>query len=91
MLPTEFTRRKNDEDKYRVLPEAAPGGMIIANSVLNVYYPNETRAEILISLRKKGCWEGELVYYTEKDKPVYVLATMLQIRNGNEVIKHSLH
>ena len=50
------------------------------DSVLNVYYPNETRTEILISLQKNGSWKGELVYYTKTHKPVYVLATILQVK-----------
>ena len=55
------------------------------DSVLNVYYPNETRTEILISLQKNGRWEGELVYYTKTHKPAYVLATLLQIKNNNGI------
>ena len=56
------------------------------DGVLNVYYPNETRTEILISLQKNGSWKGELIYYTKTHKPVYVLATILQVKNSNEVI-----
>jgi PAS domain S-box-containing protein len=60
------------------------------DSVLNVYYPNETRTEILISLQKNGRWKGELVYYTKTHQPVYVLATLLQLKDCDEVITGSM-
>lgn len=60
------------------------------DSVLNVYYPNETRTEIIISLQKNGRWKGELVYYTKTHKPVYVLATLLPLKDNNETITGSI-
>ncbi len=56
------------------------------DSVLNVYYPNETRTEIIISLQKKGRWKGELVYYTKAHQPIYVLATLLQLKDSDGII-----
>jgi len=56
------------------------------DSVLNVYYPNETRAEILITLQKNGYWKGELVYYTKARQPVYVLAALLQLKDCDGII-----
>ncbi len=60
------------------------------DGVLNVYYPRETGTEILISLQKNGCWKGELVYYTKTHKPVYVLATLLPLKDNNETITGSM-
>lgn len=56
------------------------------DSVLNVYYPNESRTEILISLQKNGSWKGELVYYTKAHQPIYVLATQLQLKDSDGII-----
>jgi len=60
------------------------------DSVLNVYYPNETRTEILISLQKYNCWEGELVYYTKTHQPLYILATLRPLKDEKEIITGSI-
>ena len=60
------------------------------DSVLSIYYPNESRTEILISLHKNGCWKGELVYCTKNHKSIYVLATLLPLTETNGTITGSM-
>jgi len=60
------------------------------DSVLSVYYPGETKTEILISLQQKGRWQGELVYRTKSRKPVSVLVTESQLKNNSSVVKGSI-
>jgi len=54
-----------------------------ATEVFRTSYPNENRAQIFDLLETNGIWQGEVIYHTKSDRPVYALSTISYIKDAD--------
>lgn len=53
------------------------------SEILKVYYPGQSREEILASLEKNKNWHGEVIYHTRSGTPLHVLVTVSSLSGKN--------
>lgn len=58
--------------------------------ILKIFYPYESREQILQSYQEKDFWQGEIVYHSKSGKPVNVWATVSHLRDAENKVTGNL-